>query len=336
MKKTTIKDVALKLGVSASTISRALNNHPDISDVLKQKIQETARMLKYRPSTVALHLKKGTSKSIALILPQITSFFYPTVIHGIEEVLHSQGYTLVILPTNDLYEREKENINIAYDQNVDGVLIAVSKETQDTDHFEILYESDIPVIMLDKVIENAKYTSITIDDYKVSYQMVQHLYKSGCRKIVGIFGKASLSISHLRYRGFQQALKDVNLTSAESQVCFVNSSEEAKEQCLRLLKLHMPDGLYVMTDEIMLGVMPSIAEMKLHVPNDISILAISDGYLPQFMVPSVSHLKHDGHEMGMLCAQKMIQYINAKNNNLANNVEKIMLNTNIVLLESTK
>lgn len=336
MKKTTIKDIAQKLKVSPSTVSRALNNHPDISDILKQKIQETARLLKYRPSSAALHLKQGTSKSIALILPQITSFFYPSVIHGIEEVLHSQGYTLVILPTNDLYERERENINIAYDQNVDGVLIAVSKETQDTDHFELLHESDIPVIMLDKVIENAKCTCITIDDFRVSYQMVQHMYKSGCRKIIGIFGKASLTISHLRYKGFKQALKDVNLTCTESMVSFVNNTAEAKEKCITLLKDHSPDGIYVMTDEIMLGVMPSIAEMNLRVPEDISVLAISDGYLPPFMIPSVSHLKHDGYELGMISAQKMIQYINAKNNNLINNVEKIMLNTNIVLMESTK
>ena len=336
MKKTTIKDIAQKLEVSPSTVSRALSNHPDISDILKQKIQETARILKYRPSSAALHLKQGTSKSIALILPQITSFFYPSVIHGIEEVLHSQGYMLVILPTNDLYEREKENINIAYDQNVDGVLIAVSKETPDTDHFEILNESDIPVIMLDKVIENAKCTTITIDDFKVSYQMVQHLYKSGCRKIIGIFGKASLSISHLRYKGFEQALRDLNLECTETMVSFVNNTTEAKENGLALLKEHKPDGLYVMTDEIMLGVMSSIAKLKLRVPEDISILAISDGYLPQFMLPSVSHLKHDGYELGMISAQKMIQYINAKNNNLTHNIEKIMLNTNIVLMKSTK
>lgn len=336
MKKTTIKDIAKKLEVSPSTVSRALHNHPDISDTLKYKIQETARILKYRPSSAAIHLKQGRSKSIALILPQITSFFYPSVIHGMEEVLHNQGYTLVILPTNDLLEREKENINIAYDQNVDGVMIAVTKETLDTDHFEILHESDIPVIMVDKVIENANCTCITIDDYKVSYQMVQHLYKSGCRKIAGIFGKANLSISHLRYKGFIQALKDVNLECAESMVCFVNNSREAKEKSLTILKEHNPDGLYVMTDEIMLGVMPSISEMKLQVPKDISILAISDGYLPTYMVPSISHLKHDGYELGMISAQKMIQYINAKNNNLLNNVEKIMLNTSIVLMESTK
>lgn len=337
MKKTTIKDIAHRLEVSPSTISRALSNHPDISEALKIKIKEVAQAMKYRPSAAALHLKRGSNKTIALIIPQITSFFYPSVIHGIEAVLHSQGYTLMILPTNDSLEREEENIGIAYDHDVAGVLIALTKETVNLDHFQTLKDSNIPVVLIDKVIEGTPYSSITIDDYKVSYQMVQHLYKTGCQKIIGIFGKASLTISHLRYRGFAQALADLNLPHETSQIAFVNSSSEAYTIALDMIQHHHPDGLYVMTDEIMLGVMPAIAELDLKVPEEISVLAISDGHLAQFMIPTVSHMKHDGLELGSLSAQKIIQYINAKNNNLLwNTPERIQMNTNIVFLNSTK
>ncbi|MEP7268734.1 MAG: LacI family DNA-binding transcriptional regulator [Saprospiraceae bacterium] len=337
MKKTTIKDIAVKIGVSPSTISRALSDHPDISDSLKIKIQEIARKLKYRPSAAALHLKRGTNKNIALILPQITSFFYPSVIHGMEEILHQQGYTLIILPTNDLYEREIENIDIALDQNVAGVIIAVSKETNNTDHFVVLQEAAIPIILIDKIIENANITTITIDDFKVSYQMVQHLYKTGCRNIAGIFGKARQSITHQRYNGYAQALRDLNLNILEDQVFFVNSSSDAYQKCDLLLSNYSPDGLYLMTDEIMLGAMPAINKKGLKVPDDISVIAISDGYLAQYMLPRVSHMKHDGYELGNLSAQKIIQYINNKQHNIPiNSTEKIMMNTNIVLFESTR
>lgn len=335
MKKITIKDIAQKLGVSTSTVSRALSNHPDISNQVKNQIQETAKLLKYRPSSAALHLKRGSNKVISLIVPQITSFFYPSVIHGIEDILQSQGYTLNILTTNDLLEREIENINIAYDQDVSGVIIAVTKETTDTDHFELLRDADIPVIMFDKVIEQAPFTSITIDDFKVSYQMVQHLFKSGCRKIVGLFGKASLSISHLRFMGFKQALNDVNLSFNESDALFANDSNDAYVKTIALLQ-NNPDGLYIMTDEIMIGAMPALFRKNIKVPEQVSIIAISDGYLPAYMIPTVSHMKHDGYELGVVAAQKIIQYINAKQNNLPTHVEKIMMNTNIKLLESTR
>jgi LacI family transcriptional regulator len=337
LKKTTIKDIASKLNVSASTISRALSDHPDISEGLKNTIKETARSMKYRPSTAALHLKKGTNKTIALILPEVTAFFYPSVINGIEEVLHKQGFTLLILTTDDSLEREVENIDIAYDNNVAGVLIALSKETLNLDHLKTLDESNIPVILVDKVIEGSEYSSVTIDDFRVSYQMVQHLYKSGSRNIVGVFGKTALTITHQRFNGFSQALKDLGLRNSESHIQFVNNSKEAKEKTILLLKAHKPDGLYLMTDEIMLGALPAISQLGIRVPEQMGVIAISDGILPHFMVPKVSHMKHDGFELGSLSTQKLIQYINAKNNNILwQNVEKVVMNTNIVLLESTK
>lgn len=325
------------MGVSPSTISRALNDHQDISEQLKIEINEMARLMKYRPSSAALNLKRGTIKTVALILPEITSFFYPSVIHGIEQILHGQGYTLLILPTDDRLEREIENIEVAYDQNVAGVLLSVSKETFNLNHLESLNESNIPVILIDKILEDAPYSSITIDDFRVSYQMVHHLYKSGCTKIAGIFGKASLTISHLRFKGYAKALVDLGLEHRVDQVRFVNNSQEAYDFALELLVKFEPDGLYLMTDEIMLGVMPAIASLQLKVPENLAIIGISDGHLPHFMIPKVSHMKHDGHELGRLGAQKLIQCINAKNNNLFwKTPESVVMNTNIVLLDSTK
>lgn len=337
MKKTTIKDIALKLQVSTSTVSRALNNHPDISPHLTEKIKETAKLLHYRPSTAALQLKRGTNKTIALILPEISSFFYPSVIHGIDTILHQQGYNLMILPTNDRLDREIENIDIAYDQDVAGALISLSKETINLDHLKRFDDANIPVILLDKVKENAPYSSITIDDYKVSYQMVQHLFKTGCNRIAGIFGKASLTISHLRYKGFAQALRDLDLPLNDDFVSFANNSEEAKSAAIKIMATVKPNGLYLMTDETMVGVLPALAQLHIRVPEDLALMAISDGSLARFMIPRVSHMFHNGFEMGFLGAQKLIQYINAIQHNLPlTTPEKLVMNTNIVLFESTR
>lgn len=337
MKKTTIKDIALKLQVSTSTVSRALNNHPDISPHLTEKIKETAKLLHYRPSTAALQLKRGTNKTIALILPEISSFFYPSVIHGIDTILHQQGYNLMILPTNDRLDRETENIDIAYDQDVAGALISLSKETINLDHLKRFDDANIPVILLDKVKENAPYTSITIDDYKVSYQMVQHLFKTGCDRIAGIFGKASLTISHLRYKGFAQALRDLDLPLNDDFVAFANNSEEAKSAAVKIMATIKPNGLYLMTDETMIGVLPALAQLHIRVPEDVALMAISDGSLAKFMIPRVSHMFHNGFEFGFMGAQKLIQYINAIQHNLPMATpEKLVMNTNIVLFESTK
>ncbi len=337
MKRTTIKDIASKLEISQSTVSRALSNHPDISERLKELVNLTAREMKYRPSLAALHLKRGTNKSIALIIPEVISFFYPSLIHGIEEVMHQQGYTLIILPTNDTLSREKESLEIAYDQDVAGVILALSKETSDLDHLTILQENNTPIILVDKVIPDAGYTCITIDDYKVSYQMVQYLYKIGCRTIAGLFGRSTLSITHYRYKGFLQALKDLGLNTNPSLSAFIENLQDVGPQVSLILNEYHPDGLYIMTDEIMFGVMPTLSKLKIKVPESISLMAISDGKYAPYMIPSVSHMKHDGYEMGSICAQKMIQYINAKKNNLPwKTAEHILMNTNIVLMESTR
>lgn len=336
MKKTTIKDIAQQLHVSTSTVSRALNNHPDISPQLTEKIKETAKLLHYRPSIAALQLRRGTNKTIALILPEISSFFYPSVIHGIDTILHQQGYTLMILPTNDRLDREIENIDIAYDQDVAGALISLSKETTNLDHLRRFDDANIPVILLDKIKENAPYTCITIDDYRVSYQMVQHLYKTGCDRIAGIFGKASLTISHLRYKGFAQALKDLGLPLADEFVFFANNSEEAKAATFNIMEKVKPNGLYIMTDEIMVGVLPALAHLRIRVPDDLALIAISDGSLAHFMTPRVSHMFHNGFELGYLGAQKLILYIQGIQQNLPMvTPENLVMNTNIVLLDST-
>jgi len=337
LKKTTIKDIALQLNVSISTVSRALNNHPDISPHLTEKIKETAKLLHYRPSTAALQLKRGTNKTIALILPEISSFFYPSVIHGIDTILHQQGYNLMILPSNDRLDREIENIDIAYDQDVAGAFISLSKETINLDHLKRFDDANIPVILLDKIKENAPYSSITIDDFKVSYQMVQHLFKTGSNRIAGIFGKASLTISHLRYKGFAQALRDLDLPLDDEFVFFVNNSEEAKSAAHKIVEKVKPNGLYLMTDEIMIGVMPALAGLHVKVPEDIAIISISDGSLAHFMIPRISHMLHNGFELGYLGAQKLVQYINAIQHNLPLvTPEMLVMNTNIVLLDSTK
>jgi len=337
LKKTTIKDLAKMLGVSTSTVSRALNNHPDISPELTQKIQEVAKDLHYRPSPAALQLRRGTNKTIALILPEITSFFYPSVIHGVDSVLHPLGYNLMILPTYDRLDYEKENIDIAFDQNVAGVLIAVSKETMDLSHLQRFEPGTTPVILIDKVKEDAAYTSITIDDFRVSYQMVQHLFKTGCTRIAGIFGKANLLITHLRYKGFAQALIDLGLPHQEQMVRFVNNSEEARSSTFALMQEVQPDGLSLMTDEIMLGAMPALNQLNIRIPEQLGVIGISDGHLPHFTIPSMSHMHHSGFELGSLSAQKLIQYINAVNHNLpVPQPERVKMNVNIVLLNSTK
>lgn len=337
MKKTTIKDLANLIGVSTSTISRALNNHPDISPELTQKIQEVAKGLNYRPSPAALQLRRGTNKTVALILPEITSFFYPSVIHGVDSVLHPLGYNLMILPTYDRLDYEKENIDIAYDQNVAGVLFAVSKETMDLGHLQRFDPGTTPVILIDKVKEDGTYTSITIDDFRVSYQMVQHLFKTGCTRIAGIFGKANLLITHLRYKGFAQALKDLGLPFHEQMARFANNSEEARSATFSLMQEWQPDGLYLMTDEIMLGAMPALNQLNVRIPEQLGVIAISDGHLPHFTIPSVSHMLHSGYELGSMSAQKLIQYINAVNHNLPfTPPERVKMNVNIVLLNSTK
>lgn len=310
MKRITMKDLARQIGVNTSTISRALKNHPDISPEVRERVRQLAEQLNYRPNHMAVYLRQRSSRLIGLVVPQTSAFFFPPLLHGIEQVLHQNGYSLIMMPSNESLEREMHNIQICFDNDVAGLLIAFSRETNDPGHLALLVEAGAPVVMFDNVLEDAPFDSVVLDDFADTVAAVRHLVASGCRHIAGVFGNMNLRITQRRLKGFTSALKQCGLPVNPEHIIFANDTDEAQEGTQMLVKsLVPPDGIFAMTDEVLTGVLPALLDAGKKVPEECALICMSDGFLPHYLRPQVSYLHHNGYEVGRLAAERLCTLI---------------------------
>lgn len=303
MKRTTIKDLAQKMGVNVSTISRALKNHPDVSAEMKNAVAALAKQMNYVPNYMAIHLRKRESKTIGLVIPSISMFFFPSVIQGIQDVAYANGYHLLMLQSNESLQREIENIDICLQNGVDGLLLSVSSDTANHEHLEKLQTLGMPFVLFDKVVENDTLHQVIINDIAAAKNATEHLLQIGKRNIVGIFGNPNLNITKRRIDGFRQAFLTFDTPMRPDAVQYAHSTDETFRIVSTLCSHHPPDGIFVMSDEILAGTLPAIKRSGLEVPKDCAVVAISDGYLPTYLDPPVTFVRHSGYEVGQKAAE---------------------------------
>ncbi len=310
MGRITIRDIAKLVGVNPSTVSRALKDHPDISLDMKTKIQQVAEELGYYPNFQAVHFRNKQSKLIALVLPEVGRFFMPDMLSGMEEIAKKRGYTLLIFQSNDLLDREKECLSLCRSFGVDGILISLSRETNTTEHFDLFSKNDIPVVIVDKVIKDGTLATVSINDYNTACTAVRHLAKRNYKKIAGVFANENLSITKQRKAGYLATLEQFNLPIIAAYCLHVDTPKEAKNQVLKLLQSNNPpDALFCMTDEILSGIMEAVYELAIQIPKDLAIITISNGYLPFYCQPKITHIKHGGHLIGTAATNLLVDLI---------------------------
>ena len=194
MNHSTITDIAKKLGISPSTVSRALSDHPDISSKTKKQVQKIAKELNYTPNPIAQSLKKNRTSTIGIIVPEIKHDFFSSAISGIEEVAYQSGYTIILCQSNESFEREVVNTNMLMHHRVAGVIVSISQNTKRGDHFRDLIERGIPLVFFDRACEDVKASKVVIDDAKSAYQAVSYLIKKGYKRIAHFAGPIGLEI----------------------------------------------------------------------------------------------------------------------------------------------
>jgi LacI family transcriptional regulator len=310
MKRATIKDIARVAGVSTSTVSRALHDHPDIGAAVKQKVREVAEALHYHPNTQAVNFRKRKSNLIGLIIPEISMFFFPSVIRGVSSVLDEKGYQLMVLPSNESAEKEADNIKRCCENGVEGLIISFSHDTVDTKHVTQAIDMDIPVVLFDKTLDHNFFDKVVIDDVNAAALCVRKLLDAGSRRIVGLFGNPLLHISRNREVGFWTALADHPL--AVQGYSLYASSVDAAADALDALLADTPfDGVFAMSDETLAGAIVALRRHGLRIPNDCSVVCISDGAVPNIVDPPISYLHHSGYAVGRRAALQLFEHLEA-------------------------
>lgn len=309
----TLKNIAKALNISISTVSRALKNHPDISEETKKKVTETARMLEYEPNAYAISLRTKKSHLIGVIVPFISNYFYHSFITAAEEEAKRNGYSLLILQSDDNPETELENLKVCRMNRVAAVFISISPLTKDIRSFIRLREDNTPVIFFDRVPEYEACDKVRINDEEAATIAAERIIKSGYKKVLAIFGNPELSITRNREKTFIQILEN-KIQAKNFFISHATSALETQEQTTAFLKSkNKPEVIFCMSDEVLTGVMKSIQKLKLRIPEDIAVISISnDSFIPSLFEPEISYIETSGYQLGKLTFKRMLDYLGGK------------------------
>lgn len=330
----TIKDIAKALGISASTVSRALKDHPDISKETKIAVNELAKKLRYKPNAVALSLKNSRTNTIGVIIPELVHYFFSSVISGIEDVAYDAGYNVMICQSNEKYEREIINTQALLSNRVEGALISISKQTSDFAHLQMLEDSGIPMVFFDRVPNGFDSDTVIIDDQKAAYNAVCHLIESGCKRIAHLAAPDSLAIGKYRLEGYKEALKEYNIPYNEDYVIVADSFDLAVIATRKLIQLPSPpDGIFTVNDLTAVGVMKTLQKMGIAVPEKVAIMGFSAGSYSDITTPTLSSVDQHGYQMGAKAATVLLKRIETQR---IGQGETFYIDTNLVIRESTK
>lgn len=305
--QTTIKDIASRLGLSPSTVSRALKDHPDIGADTKKAVKDLAVELNYKPNAMAISLRNSRSNIIGVIIPEIVHHFFSSVISGIEDVAYDAGYQVMVCQSNELYQREVKNTQALLLSRIEGLLVSVSKETRDFSHLRGVKDLNIPVVFFDRVCDEMEADRVIVDDFEGAYKIVSHLIEVGCKRIAHLGTVQDLLIGRNRLNGYLKALKDHNLPVDDKLILRCDTMQSAQIATKRLVyELNPPDGIFAVNDLTAIGALQTIKECKMRVPDDICIAGFGNGLYSMFTDPPITTMEQNGYKMGQIAMTLML------------------------------
>jgi len=304
MTNTTLKKISEILGLSISTISRALKDHPDISDKTKQRVIELATTLDYEPNANAINLRTSHSKLFGLIIPSISNWFYNSFIASIEEESRRNGYSLMILQSGDDPATELTNLKLCRQNRITGLFVCISPQTINIEPFLKLKEIDIPVIFFDKVPDFPGCNKVCVADSLSATMAANAILNKKKKKVLGLFGNPQLLMTRKRLAAFESTITE-KAPATKLIIDHASSSQEAEAATVKQLA-EKPDTIFCMSDEILTGVMKAVQKKGLKIPEDIGVITISNGAVPKLYYPEITYIETSGHKLGKLAFSSMM------------------------------
>jgi LacI family transcriptional regulator len=334
-KKTTIKDIANVLNISAAAVSKALHNDSRISEKTKKAVRQVAENLNYQPNHLASALRSGKSKLVGVIVPRTNSNFFSSVIQNIEEVLNKEGYNIIITQSNESYEKECNNINALLFTQVDGIIASMANETTDLGYYEKIKSMGIPLILFDRGENDLNVDYIGIDDYNSSHVIVEHLVKQGCKRIAHIGGYKHTRIYNNRIRGYKDALKKFHLPLDKELLTESGLTiEDGRLKMQQLLSLkEKPDAIYAAGDYAALGALQVLKEQNIQIPEEIALVGFGNEPFTDIVTPSITSVNQHSAEIGKLAAETFLNHVKEKA--VHQKLNKQILNADLIIRDSS-
>lgn len=308
----TLKDIAKELGVSISTVSKALKNSEEISRDTKEKVQAFARLYNYKPNNIAISLKNKRTKNIGVIVPDIVHYFFTTVVRGIENYANEKGYNVIVCLSNESFDREVINMEMLANGSIDGFIMSLSAGTEkknDFNHLREVTEQGIPLVLFDRVTDEIKCDKVIIDDVLGAYNATKKLLQEGRKKIALLTTEDFFSVSRNRNLGFEKALEDFGLKVNPENILKLPYMDIAEAEISSFLKRVKPDAVLSVNEIFGIYGMRVLQKMGKRVPEDVSIIGFTDGLLAKHANPSLSSVAQHGEKMGEIAAKMLIERV---------------------------
>ncbi|MDY0200871.1 MAG: LacI family DNA-binding transcriptional regulator [Bacteroidales bacterium] len=330
----TIKDIARLLDISPSTVSRALKDHPDISKTTIEKVKQLAKEMHYRPNPIALSLKSRKSNVIGVVVPEIVHYFFSSVISGIENVAQEHGYSVMFSQSSEDFKKEVEVCNTFRNSIIDGLLISVSKTTDDYTHLQEFFDEGVPVVFFDRMVEGMEADRVLMNDYDGAFQATQYLIVEGRRRILHFAGPQNRLIGQNRLKGYIDAHKRNGVVIDESLILQCDNFENAIIETQKIIDSGVNfDAVFTVNDFTAAGVIKILARNNIKVPEDVSVIGFGNDYMSEMVEPTLTTVSQPGFTMGEKAMEMLISRIDA-GKSIEPRIE--VLPTTLIVRETTK
>ena len=336
--KATLKQIAKELHVSVSTVSKALNDSPEISTQTKVKIKEYAKLKNYKPNVIGLNLKNRKTKTIGVIIPNILNSFFAKVFSGIEKVADEKGYNVIMCISNESLVKEIHTLDMLSNGTIDGFILSVSEEAQklqDYNHFSEIINEGTPIVMFDRIAEGINCDKVIVDDFDSSYNATKHLINLGCKNIALVSSIDNLSVGKLRAEGYLKALLDNNIPINEKIILRTDSEIDLMDKIVSAFKGNTIDGVFALEESDSVAALKTALKKGISIPEKLSIIGFADGILAsRRLTPSLTTVSQHGIEIGEAAAKLLINRLESKEEKIP--FETMVIKTQLKERESTR
>lgn len=335
--KATLKEIAKELGVSVSTVSKALNYSPEISEPTKIRVQEYAKLKNYKPNVIGLNLKNRSTKTIGVILPNILNQFFAKVFTGIEKVADANGYKVITCISNESIEKEINALEMLSNGTIDGFILSISEEAQKLQqfsHFKSIINEGTPIVMFDRIADEVNCDKVIVDDLDSAVNATEHLIKTGCRKIALLSTIDNLSVGKLRAKGFYNAIENKGVSVDENLIILSENAEDFDAKLIGFFDNNNVDAVFALDEHASVMAMKLAIKKGIKIPEELSIIGFADGVWSRRMTPSLSTVSQHGPEVGEVAAKMLIEKLESKEEEY--NHKTTVVKTELRQRESTK
>ena len=336
--KATLKQIAKELNVSVSTVSKALNDSPEISEQTKIRIKEYAKLKNYKPNVIGLNLKNRKTRTIGVIIPNILDSFFAKVFSGIERIADQNGYNVIMCISNESLKKEANTLNMLSNGTIDGFILSISEEAQklqEYNHFKEIINEGTPIVMFDRISDEVICDKVIVDDFDSALNATQHLINTGCKNIAMFSSVDNLSVGKLRTEGYLQALKNNNIPVNPNLIIRTDSEDDLKNKIEVVFDNNTIDGIFALVENDSVLALRIGKRKGYKIPEELSIIGFADGILAsRRLSPSLSTISQYGVEIGEEAARRMIKRLESKDENLP--YETVVIKTQLRERESTR